>query len=187
MILNWKQLREECPLTLQLIEKKTGFIYNPAYQTLINDINDAIGFQHIEGFMDDHGWFLTVYPVDFPFWNGIISDTSGKQLFNNPDVFKGVTTRNHAKALLASTAIKYFEEQLKSMLVIDKNATWLTDEHLIGTAQIELDKIRLEHFTQDGLGLIETAEKIALLKRGDRAVVIKNRDELPYIGMILPC
>ena len=186
MILHWKSLKEECLLAMQLIENTTGFKYNPAYQTFINETNDALSYAHIEGFFDDHGWFLTVYPLAFPNWNGVITDTTGKHLLNYPVQFEGVKSRNHAKSMLAGIAIKMFEEQCKDLFKVPEKATVLTKEHLKEHAvekPIELIKY-LDDLNPDGMGLMSVADFCGI-QIGNRIKVLKNKEKLPFIDMII--
>lgn len=185
MILHWKSLREECPLALQLIEKKTGFTYDAPYQTLTKE-NEGIGYHDLERFFDDHAWFMTVYPTQFPGWNGIITDSAGRHVFNDPATFANVKERNHAKSLIAGITIKYFEQQLQPMMRLGDKATVLTDDHLIESARgKQMEHILPSDLTLEGQAELEVAGTCAL-KRGNLAVIMKNKDsELPFIGMII--
>lgn len=186
MTLHWSSLREECPLAIQLIEKRTGFIYDPAYGTMIKD-NKQLTYAHLEDFFDNHGWFMSVYPMQFPGWNGIITDTSGKKVFDDYQEFSEVRSRMHAKSLLAGITIKYFEEMVKTMMDIPKGHTQLTSVHVMSHALSKpIEQILLSDINLDGQGLAKMAD-LCILIRDDKAKVMKQRyDKLPYRDMVFP-
>lgn len=185
MTLHWSSLREECPLAIQLIEMRTGFIYDPAYGTMIKD-NKQLTYAHLEDFFDNHGWFMSVYPMQFPGWNGIITDTAGRRVFDDHVQFSEVKSRIHAKSLLAGIAIKYFEEQVRAMLSL-QDQTQLTSEHLLAHAVGKpLEQLRSSDLTLDGRGLLQTSQ-LCLMVRGDQVKVMKQRyDKMPYLDMVFP-
>lgn len=180
MIINWKTLKEECPIAVQLIEKGTGFKYNAAYGTLLDDEKGTkqIAFSNLEGFFDNQGWFMSIYPVGFPLWNGIITDTQGGRVFNDQAQFYGVKSRNHAKTLIATIAIKYFNEALKSMIKVPDDKRVLTvKDHVSKEAQEKgLKYIQFSDLTLDGRGL-HTISDFVLLTDGNESIVLKNKYE----------
>lgn len=187
MMLNWETLQGECPLAVQLIEKRTGFKYSAPYGTLLNEKSAHITYAHLEGFFDDHGWLMTIYPTEFPKWNGILSDTNSIQVFNDPDQFNLVQDRNHAKSLIATITIKYFEEKVKEFMKVPDGALILTEEHIIPSAKDKgLEYTTTSDLTGDGAGLLANSSFV-VLKIGDRCVILKNTQGSDYLfnGLIL--
>lgn len=185
MILHWDSLKEDHPTAVSIIEGVTGFSYDPAYGVLMKE-KRAIEYANLEGFFDDHGWYMTVYPTEFPGWNGIITDRNGKRIFDGPEYFKDVKSRNHAKSLLAGIAIKMFDKTVLDMIEIPQDAIILTEEHVIESARGKgVDQIQLSDLNHDGSGLLASTTSMALYVSGKLAVILRN-DGFPDPGLILP-
>ncbi len=187
MILPFKSLREECPVAIQVIEKSTGYTYAPAHGTLTHkDTREPITFPVLEGFFDEQGLLMSVYPTKFPGWNGVLSDFNGRQIHNEPASFATANSRNHAKSLIAGITIKVFEEMLKQMVALPESYLSLERTDLVETAkEKDLEEIELLDLSFDARGLL-THSDYAILKDGKRAVVLKNaKKDFPWIGMVI--
>jgi len=185
MILHWDSLKEDHPTAVSIIEGVTGFKYDTAYGALMNE-GKPIDYAHMEGFMDDHGWYMTVYPTEFPGWNGIITDRNGTRIFDAPEVFRDVRSRNHAKSLLAGIAIKMFDKKVLEITEIHEDAVILDRSHLVRGADTKsVDQLQYSDFNLDGQGLI-SGSSMAVYMGDKQSVVIKNTEGFPEPGMVIP-
>lgn len=199
MILNWKTLREEAPMTVQLIEIESKFTYDPAYHSLLNQFKREITSIEIERFFDDQGWYMTVYPGEFPGWIGVISDTAGNQIYNDPTSFEECRSRGHAKSLITVIAIKSMEEYLKQWikdLIEGKNhgkhfkTTVLDTAFHVNdnSALLELSNLKYENLNQSGQEEVYLNEYVFLKNREGKAKVLKtpgNKITFPFLDMIV--
>ena len=172
-------------MTVQIIEKRTGYKYDNIYGTMLNEARDQIGVSVMKGFFDDHGWFLTEYPTEFPGWNGVISDSQDVRLLNDPSMFEKCRSRGHAESLLMSYALKAFEEQLKDILKLPKETLILHRTDLDkSAAEKELESVIYSDLNFDSSGLALHSDTV-VVRHGNRAMVLKSKSELPFIGMIV--
>lgn len=184
MILNFETLRSDNPLAIQVIEKTTDFVYDPAYGQLMKD-KRAMGFQNIENFFDNWGWRIAIIPGEYPTWGFAIvdrNDSTVHQNLSSPELF----TRDHAKSMAAGVAIHLFEQQLRDTFKIEGNETVLEPKDLLPGAESKtLGTLTPADFSLDAQGIISTSEFV-LYKVNNDYVVIKNAlGKLPFVGMIL--
>ncbi len=183
-MLNWPTLKEECPMAIQIIEKESGYTFDPIYGVLKKD-NAQYGYSNLVRFFDDQGWYMSVYSLGFPNWNGVLSDTKGNQMLNDPTFFQQANSRSHAEGIMGAWALKAFEEELKKMFKLPDTATKLDRSFLIESAkEKELKDITFTDLNTDAHGLVVHAN-FAVLIDGKQAKVIKNIGKLPFIDMII--
>jgi hypothetical protein len=185
MIFNWSDHKANYPLAIQTLKEATGFTYEPAYGTLFKD-GKAITYPEVEGFFDEQGWFLTLYPTEFPGWNGIITDGNGKQIFNDPSSFSLVKSRNHGKALLCGVAIMYFEDMLKTMLATKKSPLRLKYSDLNEQGKDKgVEEIQIDDITLDAKGLVTYSDNAIIDLHDGKSKFLKVKSKgFPFPGLI---
>lgn len=190
MFIKWEEIKSEAPMVIQIIERATGYRYDPAYGVLVKDGRQIISTDLFR-FFDDHGWYCQVYKMHDDYWNAVITDSVGNTLYSDAQSFEAaeIKSRDHATSMIFNIALRGFEERLRNM-IHEKKYTSVFRMSLIETAeQKPIDQIQISDLVADARGLL-LEEELAILwddvndvETGMTGVVIKNKNVFPFVGM----
>lgn len=188
MFIEWERFKEESPMTLQVIERATGFAYDPAYGVLSKS-GRQITSNDLFAFFDEHGWYCQVYKMHDQYWNAVITDSVGNTIYNDGATFEAaeVKSRPNATSLIFSIALGGFEEQLKKMVTDTPYMSLFRPSLREDAAAKHITQINFSDLCIDAQGLCTSENTVIVWDGGEEdstlGVVVKNTKTFPFVGM----
>lgn len=185
MIIKWQEHIGTAPTTLQMIEKASGFIYSPAYGTLVKD-GKAIRSEDLYEVFDKFGWFAQVYYMG-EFWNGVICDSLGNMLYNDPASFiaADVRGRKHAESFILGILIDHYEQAIKQMIKWDSIKVLEHADAVVDSSRVvAVDQLKPSDLNHKALEEMAVSEVFGIAD-GKMVKIIKSNKTFPWVDMVL--